>query len=198
MKWYEELELDENPFDVSSENSNFELISRKKEYDELYYQVESGNMCFLAGKSGYGKTAMLLTLQKEYDDREVVYIDAQEISKRYDLSEIFDKSENFVLLLDNVNHLSKQNLLKIKLDYDIDQIHSVVLAGSSLDLAKLDESIRERIGENVISLKEYSVTDAIKIVRSRLAEEDELVPEEVVENYFEKSEKNLKKSLMKI
>lgn len=193
MKWYEELNLEENPFDVSSENTSFELIGRKKEFDELFYQIESGNMCFLAGKAGFGKTALLLTLQKEFDEKEVVYVDSNDLSRRTDLAELFEKNDNFVLLVDNVNKLSKQNLLKIKLDFDTDKIHAVVFSGNSLDLAQFDESIRERIGDNVISLKEYLVSDVIKIVKARLGEEDELIPEEVVERYYKKSEQNLKK-----
>ena len=52
MEWYYELDFEDNPFEVDPLISDFNLIGREKEANEILYRILSGNMLLVEGKEG--------------------------------------------------------------------------------------------------------------------------------------------------
>jgi|TARA_B100001971_G_C18116496_1_gene497109 Cdc6-like AAA superfamily ATPase len=190
MEWYEELDFEENPFDINSLESEFELIGRDEEAKEALYMIASGNMFVVEGKTGTGKTALLKYVIDNFKgEGKVVHIDGNKISKKFDIKKLL-KKKGMILLMDNVQYLSKKNNQKIKYFYDEDLIKSVVFTTTDFSLVNFTDAIKDRIGKNIIKLKDIKEADALEIIKSRLGDK-EILPEDVLKELFKKS-KNIK------
>jgi len=54
MEWYEEMDFDSNPFERETKLVGFEDL-----LEEMLYAIVSGNMIFIEGETGSGKTLIL-------------------------------------------------------------------------------------------------------------------------------------------
>ncbi len=185
MEWFEEFGFDENPFWTNPLKTNFNLIGRENESKEILYRIASGSMLLIEGKPGTGKTALLKYAIDNFKGKgKVVYVNGNKLNKRLDVSDLVRKKpQGMILLLDNVQNLSKSNNQKIKYYYDEDRIKSAVFTTTDYSLVNFTDAIKERIGENVIRLKDLSYTNASKIAKERLNEKD-ILPDEVLKELY--------------
>ncbi len=186
MEWFEELDFEANPFNPDVLNSNLQLIDRDKESKEILYRIISGSMLVIEGSQGFGKTSLLKYAIDNFRGKgKVVYIDAKKLSKRFNINRCI-KKKGMILLLDNVQWLTKFNDERIKYLYDEDFIKAVIFATNDYKACEFSESLRERIGKNIIRLPEISETMAVQIATERLNGKD-ILPEKILKPLFKQS-----------
>ncbi len=186
--WYEQLGLSEDPFN--------ELILNQELKEEIQYTIEAGNLLFIEGPEGSGKTTLLKhAIDMFKGNKKVAYIDAQNIkdinieSLLKKRSKLFGKEElpkRMILLLDNVHHLSYKNTERLKFYHDHDYIRSVIFTSTCLKETNLSVSLRERIGNRVISLEKLSEDKVAKTLKQCA------IPERVIKEIYHLSDKNVK------
>ncbi len=54
--WFNDLGFIENPFD---DNANHKLVGYEDIIEDVLYNINAGNMVFIEGKEGTGKTSIL-------------------------------------------------------------------------------------------------------------------------------------------
>jgi len=176
--------------------TDFELIGRDVEKDEVIYRIDSGNMLLIEGVKGVGKTALLKHAIDNFGGHgKVVYIDVGTFGRRLDIAQLLKgKPKGMILLIDNIQYLSESNNKKIKYFYDQDHIKSVVFTTVDSKAINWTPAIRDRIGRNVLKLKELSREYVLKIIRDRL-KEDFVISDEVLDELYKES-KNLRRFLI--
>jgi len=197
MEWYEELDYEENPF---KDNEGTELIGYEGVIEEVLYRLDSGNIICVEGKSGAGKTAVLNAILNKFGGNgygKVVYLNGQQLNNGFNIEKLLNKNagmlkrmfhkkpKNMILLLDEVQDISRKNCERIKYYFDNNFVKSVVFTSSNFKKADFTDSLKERISKTV-KLRD--------IIHSRLGN-DELIPEEVVKEVFNISERNMKSFL---
>ncbi len=192
MEWYKKFKFRKNPFALNPLKSSFEIIGRDSECDEILYRISSGSMLLIEGKTGTGKTTILRHAIDNFKGKgKVIYINAALLNKRLDIAKLIHKKPNgMILLIDNVNYLSRKNNDKIKYYYDQDKIKSVVFTTTAYNLINFSDSIKDRIGKNIVKLKNFNQTTVLEIARDRLNDAD-FIPDVVLKRIYDEAS-NLK------
>ncbi len=202
MAWYEKFDLEEDPFLAKGKVYGIDNV-----LSELSYRIESGNMVFLEGKSGYGKSAVIAELIKTFGGKgKVIYFDCGQIEKKVNIEDLlkgkygffgklFDvKPKDMILLLDNANFLTKKNCERIKYYFDNNYVKSVVFTGIAYSKAHFSTSLRDRIGGRVTRLKELTPEQAVELVKKRAPDFD-AISETLIKKVYRHSGGNVKKFL---
>lgn len=206
MEWYEKFDFEENPFSIDSRENHDKLIDMEEYIEEMYYRINSGSMLVIEGAEGSGKTTMLMIAAKKFGGfKNVVYVDCEILDKNLNITHVLQerygfigrllnkKPKNMILLLDNVNYLSKQNTERIKYYFDQNYIKSIVFTTEKYSSVKFSESLRDRIGKRLIKLPRLTQDMAVEIIMSRIESKD-MLNDEIIKKIF-KSSKNLKELL---
>lgn len=202
--WYTKYGFRENPF-LSDPEFDEELVEYPDAINELTYRIESGSMAFVEGDEGMGKTAVLVQIIKKFEGKgRVIYYDCAEFKKKVEIDMLMKNRyglfgrlfnvvpTNMIILLDNVDALSRENAERIKYYFDQNNIRSVVFTGKSFKQADLPQSIKDRIGIHVISLQPLSDYGAVELVSKRLGEHNSLISDEATKFIFNKAGRNTK------
>ena len=165
-----------NPF---STKPNTKLIGLETKKASLKKYVEGGNICFLNGPAGTGKSSMLKWLQSSLRGHKVLYLDGKSLDEYFDIDKhllqqrnLFQKifrlkPKNTVLLIDEVQDCLKTFINNLQAQWNDDQVKSIVLTQISSDLGHIPESFRERIGRKVIRLKRLSEDEITELINLR-------------------------------
>ena len=207
MTWYEKLGYDENPFSTDPKEHHDKLVDMDEKVDEIFYRVDAGSMLVLEGSDGNGKTTLLMAAAQKFGGRKnVAYVDCKVIDKELNITYVLQEKygmmgrllkktpKNMIVLLDNVNELSKKNTERLKYYFDQNYIKSIIFATTSYRGAKFSESLRDRIGNRVSKLPELNEDRAIEIVKRRIGD-SELFNEELIKKIFKISGNSTKELL---
>jgi len=167
--------LKENPFSVKA-NPNVVGFSQEKKL--LIQYIKNGDICFLTGPVGTGKTSLLLWLKNNLNPHNVFYIDAADIEKGFGIKKFLKKSrkgfdifraypKNTVILLDESQDCDYELQKALKLHWDHGHIKSIVVTQIN-QLEKFSDSFKDRIGRRVIKLGKLKKSNAIDLINSRL------------------------------
>lgn len=210
QKWYETLEIYENPFEPNPlKDIERELIGKEEETKEIIYRIISGNMLFIQGMSGSGKTALLKKAIDKFKGKgKVIYVDSRLINKKLNIENLLQKTKSLprkilgkqptgmILLIDNVEELTARNNERIKYYFDQNYLKAVIFTGESYEKATLSDSIRSRIGNRIIYLTPLTNDEVISAVKDRLGEKSDILPDEIIKYLYEKSGRNLKEFMI--
>lgn len=200
MDWYEELDFDENPVDTNPKKYADKLVGMEELLEDLFYRVAAGSMVFIEGKLGTGKSSLLWNMIKKYKGK-VIYFDCEQLDRELNIEKLMiskhgltgrlfkKKPKNMILLLDNVNELSKRNSERVKYFFDQGYILTVVFAGESYQKANFSQSLKERIGSRILNTIELEPYQAVTLVRNRIGNLD-MISDELIEQLFKTSNKN--------
>src|SRR3989344_1433647 len=197
--WYKELNLESNPFSLEKQT---ELIGYEDVIDSMIYVLESGNMIFIEAPDGHGKTSLLkIAIEKYKGQGKVAYIDCNRlddlniervIMKRYGFfKRLFSKTpKEMIILIDNINNLSKKNCERLKYFFDQNYVRSVVFAGIDYNSVYFTPSLKERISkvEKLPILKDEEAREIIEVIIGN----NEMFSKDVVKELFSISSKNPK------
>ncbi len=200
MEWYEEIGLEQNPF-IDTEDT--QLVGYEDTLEEVFYRIAAGDMLFIEGKEGNGKTALLKRVIARFRGRgKIIYLDGKKLDKNANIGETLKNSIGFwnklmgkkprdmILLMDDVEELTRKNSERIKYYYDQNHIRSVIFTGTNYKTLGFTESLKERVSK-VIKLKELTEDDAVDIIKMRLGN-NEIMPENIIRDIYKKSNKNMK------
>ncbi|MEM4244628.1 MAG: AAA family ATPase [Candidatus Nanoarchaeia archaeon] len=200
MEWYEELDFEQDPF-IDTEDTK--LVGYEDTIQEIFYRIAAGDMLFIEGKEGSGKTALLKRVIARFKGRgKIIYLDGKKLDKNVNLAETLKKSvgfwkrlmgkepSNMILLMDDVEELTKKNSERVKYYYDQNYIRAVIFTGTNYKQVGFSDSLKERIAK-VIKIKELSEDEAVEIVKARLNNNPAL-PEPIIKELYKRANKNMK------
>ena len=172
--WYKFYGFKENPFYVKS---NSLVLGLEKEKKQLINYIIGGNICFLNGEAGSGKTSLLKWTKENLKGHTIVYIDAESTDEFFNLYDYMKMHKSFlqfyrvfpkkiVILLDEAN-TADENLKKaLKIAWEEGIIKSVVITQIQ-DLDNLSQAFKSRIGERKIELKPMPLTEIYNLIDKR-------------------------------
>ncbi len=179
MLWYRELGFNTNPFSIKPAQFDFKIIG----YDlkEIFEKIAKGEVLFIEGKYGYGKTTMLKSIINEFGgSRDVVYYSTNRPDKNIDvesllfgkygtLGRIFNMMpKNMILLLDEVESLTQKDQTDLLKFYSQGNIKSIVFFGSNFEKVGFNVELKKSMVNNVIQLTNLTQEEAVELVRQRI------------------------------
>ena len=190
-EWFNKLGFKANPLEYDPIISKAEPIGFDNELKELFYRVKSGSIVLIEGPEGSGKTTLLSAIIGKFKgNRKVIYIDSSAVSKQLNITDLLEgyygffkrkilrkKPKKMILLLDNVQEMTKRNCERLKFYFDQDYILSVVFATHNYDEVEFSESLIDRIVDT-ITLEPVDADKAVKIVQARLNKK--VLPEQLI------------------
>ncbi|MCF7862300.1 AAA family ATPase [Candidatus Woesearchaeota archaeon] len=199
MTWFEELGYEENPFSIKPKKTFEEFFGHKEMIDNLLDKVEEGAFIIVRGKYGTGKTSVLKAIIDEYmGERKVAYVSCYETEKKIDIDEILRKAGNFfsrlfglksknvIFLVDEAHNLMTKNLEELPEYYEDGYLRSVILVTSRPE-HKFPKSVNEVTGDNEVKFVMFNEDDAVELIRNRMEEGDEILPEDMIKLIYKKS-----------
>lgn len=206
MEWYEKLDFEENPFSINPEEHLDKLVNMEEIIQEMNYRISSGSLLVIEGDEGSGKTSLLMLAAKKFGgQKNVAYVDCKILDKKLNITHVlqdrfgilgrlFDKKpKNMILLMDNVQELSKINNERLKYYFDQNYIKSIVFTTKKFSMAKFSESMKDRIGRRIVKTPKLDEYDAISLIKRRIGEKD-IFNDELIKKIFKMS-KNPKELL---
>ena len=202
--WYERHGFKENPFFVKA-NPGIVGVEKQKKLIKDY--ILSGDMCFLLGGNGTGKSSLLYWLKENLNGFKVLYIDAAQVDKNFNLSNFLKGNlslldrirrkkfpDKAVVLLDESQDASDELVKALKMHWDHNNIKSVVVTQINKDAGKFSESFRDRVGERKVIMERISKSDAYDMINKRVNDKNPF-EKEALELIFEKSDYTPRKIL---
>ncbi|MGM5480607.1 MAG: AAA family ATPase [Nanobdellota archaeon] len=205
--WYETLGYYHNPFLQQTMKEQYSYQGNEQLFNDIVYYIQSGNILFVKGTTGSGKTRLLkeITRVKPFKGK-LIYVPAKTLSKTFDIEQILRKKNGLkgkiagtkpkgnILLLDDAQELSKVNTQRLKYYFDQGYLKSIVFTGT--DLKGFTKSMINRIGKRVFSIPTLKQEQIIDTVFERLDEnkedEDAIITPTVVKQACEKANNNIK------
>ena len=176
MAWFKEYGWKQNPFSIKANPKLFGLENKKT---DLFNYIQGGDMCWLTGPTGVGKSSALKWIESNLKNHNVFYIDAASIQPNFSITKFLTKKNSFfnkltgnkfpkntVILMDESKECDEELIKALKLHWDHKNIKSIVVTQiESLD--NFNESFRDRIGKRIIKLGKISKSDAHELIKFR-------------------------------
>ncbi|MBW2990669.1 AAA family ATPase [Candidatus Woesearchaeota archaeon] len=180
--WYQQLGFRENPLDV---RPNPLLVGLERQEEQLVNHVLKGEIAFLNGLTGSGKSSLLMRVQKNLKNHKFVYLDAQELPKDFNLQEELKKKRSFfdrlrlrkhptktpVLIIDEFQATDKDLILDARAKWenpDERKIKSIIIAQISKYLKNVTPAFKERLGSRTLVLPTLDDVEMKEILNLRL------------------------------
>jgi len=193
--WYEVLGFKENPLDV---RPNPRLVGLEGEEERLVNHIRKGEICFLNGPTGSGKTSMLRRVQARLSDHSFIYLNAEDLPNNFNLFDEIQGKRGFfdritfkkypkkkpVLLIDEFQATNPNLVLEAKGKWEGNKgIKGVVIAQISRQLQNVSGSFRDRLGKRIINFKSLNPDEMREVLKFRLTHEKSGI------HYFDKLSK---------
>jgi len=179
--WFKEYGWKENPFSIKSNTTLFGIESKKK---HLLNFIQSGDICWLTGTTGVGKSSILKWIEKNLKSHSVYYIDAASVQPSFSITKyltnknsIFNKiagnkfPRNTVILVDESQECNKELVKALKLHWDHKNIKSIVVTQID-NLNNFNLSFKDRIGKRIITMGKISKSDACELIKFRAGDKN--------------------------
>jgi predicted AAA+ superfamily ATPase len=200
MEWYKKLGFDENPFSTDPTKNHDKLVNMDDIIEEVYYRIDSGSMLVIEGPEGHGKTTLLMMAAKKFGGKKnVAYVDCKILDKQLNITYVLQDRygmigrllnktpKNMIVLLDNIQELSKKNTERLKYYFDQNFIKSIIFTTERYTGAKFSESLRDRIGKRCVKVPKMEEFDSVEIVMRRIGD-NELFNDDLIKKIFKMSD----------
>ena len=198
--WYRNFGFRTNPLTIKPGLIHDEVIAY--DLEGLFSKIEYGEVIFVEGPYGTGKSTILKNVINEFGGRkQVVYYSANRKSKNIDFYSLLKGKygtlgrlfrglpHDMILLIDEADSMSEEDFENLREYYEQGNFKSVVLVGDDFDKMKISDYFFELVKENVISLTELDENEAVILVRSRIGDL-EFVSDEIIKKIYSLSSKN--------
>ena len=170
MEWYQFFGWGGNPF---VPKANPEVVGVHLTKRSILDYIDNGNICFLNGPAGSGKTSLLKWAEKNVKSHIPVYLSAEELTENANLEKRLQRNawqklmrKEFVLLLDESQESNETFQKAMKLNWDKNKIKSIVLSQIE-PLKNFPENFQHRVGNRVIRLNKLSKSAVIDMLNQR-------------------------------
>ena len=198
--WYRQLGFYHNPFSIKPLSYHNEIYGY--DLDSIQKKIAEGNVLFLEGEYGRGKTSILKKIINQFGGRRnLIYYSCNRLEGQLDLDQLLkgagsflrrligNNSKDAIFLLDEVQDLSVEDGERIARLYNDKQIKSIILVSHDYQDVKFGKELSALIEGNVIRLNEISDQEAIRIVRGRIGN-IRLLSEATITDIFDISQRN--------
>lgn len=182
MVWYAQLGFKENPLDI---RPHHDLVGLDYEEEILRDFIRKGELCFLTGLTGSGKSSMLKRIQHTLPSHQFVYLDAQDLPRGFNLERELRRKRSFfdrirlrnfpsktpVLLIDEFQDTDQRLVLEARAKWERSEdrrIQAIVIAQIERVLKNVTPAFKERLGNRVIELRTLDSDEMREMVRRRL------------------------------
>jgi replication-associated recombination protein RarA len=206
--WFEKLGYAYNPFIIKPGFFDDEVIGYDTQIDKLVELLKDGEMAFLEGHFGLGKTTILKYIINEFKGvNKVLYISRNRSDRAMNYTNLLKgaskglkkffkvKAKNTILIVDETAKINASDCDQIEEFYESGNFKSVLFVDYSLKEARLTKSVKTIIGENVVSLKPLTPKASVELARSRLEGNEELISSTLIKEVYELSENNTRRFL---
>ncbi len=203
--WYRKVGFFSNPFSIKPAAFHDELIAY--DLDFIYRKIDNGEMLFIDGTFGTGKTTILKNIINRYKGkRRVIYYNFNRADKEFVIEKLLSGATTFVnkmlgmmpkdviLLLDEVTVIRNQDAKSLLTYYDRGNIKSVVFVNHDYYSVKLPAEIEKLLEGNVIRTAQLAGDEAVALVRKRIGEIS-ILSDSMIRKIFANSEKNPRRLL---
>ncbi|MCB9359290.1 hypothetical protein H6503_05125 [Candidatus Woesearchaeota archaeon] len=194
MSWYSELGFKHNPLSIRpTENNN--LIGYEKIMQRIIYQVKIGNVIFLEGSYGTGKSSILRYIRNKLN-KDILYFNyarqkslKTSIMKRRSALQklLFLKPKKMLLLIDEANLADSKDFDFLYEYYIMDRVKSIIFAGT--DFKKVPFNKAFKADTKLYKLNEIRANLAIEILNHRLPGQ-QLISQVMAKRIFQLSSNN--------
>lgn len=194
-EWYSQIGFDGDPFSKESELAGHEPL-----INEVFYAIHSGNMVFIQGESGSGKTKVLHEVIKKFGGKKrIIYINCKHLQKELNIEKVLNerygilgrifglKPKNMILLLDETESLSHRNYERIKYYFDQNHLSSVIFTGKNFPPEGMSESLVHRISKR-LAIDPISDFEAVSVIRDKIG--DKYLSDRLIKNIYRISGRN--------
>lgn len=205
--WYRELGFKENPFSIKPAALHDEVVAY--DLEEIYDKVEYGDVLFVEGPFGMGKSTILKNVINEFGgDRKIIYYSANRDNKadfknliresRGVLGRMFNaRPRELVLLVDEADHLTEQDFQELEELYEKGVVKSLIFVAPNFEEVKINDYFSDLVKDNVISLTELEDEEAVGLVRSRIGDTD-YISDDIIKKIYSHSGKNPRQLLKNV
>ncbi len=206
--WYEKIGYAYNPFIIKPGFFDDEVVGYDAQVDKLVDMLQNGEMAFLEGHFGLGKTSIIKYVINEFSGKnKVIYISRNRSDRAMNYSNLLKgaskgfkgflkiKAKNAILIVDETAKINARDCEQIEEFHKSGHFKSVLFVDASYKDARLNKSTKKLIGKSVVILKPLTPKGALELVRSRLDGNEELVSDEIVKAVYAKSDKNTRRFL---
>lgn len=176
MLWYKELGYKTNPLSIKPTEDNG-LIGYEKIIQRLIYQIKIGNVIFLEGDYGTGKSSILRYIKKSFKDN-ILYFNCSAnkdlrtniMKKRSAIRKMFFmKPKKLILLMDETHLANPRNFDFLYEFYIMDRVKSIVFAGTDFKGVHFNKAFKSDTKK--YTLNEVKNNLAIEIIKNRMPEQ---------------------------
>lgn len=182
-EWVDYFHLKESV--LLDDNHSYFLHGNDYIVDELTYRVQAGDMVFIEGAPGTGKTRLLFEIIRKFGSkRQVVYLDCKNIKSTVDIKKLLlDRYGSWnrilkklptkmIVLLDNINQLDYKNCERAKYYFDQNNIQSIIFTAEDRHTVQFSESLWQRIGKRIIQIPALSERGYKEIIEDRIGRDN--------------------------
>jgi Cdc6-like AAA superfamily ATPase len=198
--WYRNFGYKENPLTIKPAALHDEVVAY--DLEDIYDKIESGDVVFIEGPYGTGKSTILKNVINEFGgDKRIIYYSANRSGSKCNFRKIIADKQSFVsklfkakpkglvLLIDESEYLSADDFDELTNLRTSGVVKAILFVGSSFDKLKINSYFLEAVKENVISLTQLEEDEAVSLIRSRLGDL-EFISDDVIKKIYNISEKN--------
>lgn len=194
-----------NPFSIQP-NSN--LVGIDEEKGKLKSYIQNGNICFLYGNPGVGKSSLLKWIKDDLKDHKVIYLDAKSVDEYFILDKHIKQNlsfwrrwfnklpKNLVLLLDEAQAAELKLIDPLEVLWNKGIIKSIVVTQIKPHLPNCPESFMNRLGKRTIHLDKLNIVRVHELIKLRtdgkhpfndeaievIAQKADYIPRKILEN----------------
>lgn len=178
--WYTKLGFYHNPFSMKPAAFHDELFGYGDVVERLNEKISAGEIAFIEGKYGSGKTTILKRIINRFEGRKkLIYYSRNRSEESVDFdgllrnrswwSRLFRiRPRDMILLIDEAQDLNKKDLERIREYHEAGYFKSVVFVSDSMKNARFSSEFRKLVQGNLIRIGKISEKDAIELVRKRI------------------------------
>jgi replication-associated recombination protein RarA len=199
MAWYHDLGYKANPLLIKpTENNN--LIGYEKIIERLIYQIKIGNVIFLEGSYGSGKSSILKYVRKTFSNNILYFNCSSKFKLRKAIMEkrsifrklLFLKPKQMILLLDEVDQANPKDFDFLYEFYIMDRIKSIIFAATDFKRVPFNKAFKS--DTKTYKLNELKNNLAWEILKTRLPSQT-AISSQLAKKIFDLSERNPRRYL---
>ena len=200
--WYHNYGFDSNPFSIKPAAFSDAVVGYR--LDDVFEKIDSGNVLFFKGNYGFGKTTVLKHLIRRFGGKKrVIYhstsrgqLDVEKLLlNRTFMNRVFkSRPYDMILLVDEAQELSKNEVQEINRVYNEGNIKSVVFMGTAYQKNVFTKEFNQALKGNVVVLGGLGEKHAVELVRMRVGN-IQLLSDEVISRIYRASGPNPRRFL---
>ncbi len=202
INWYESYGFGSNPFSIKPAAFHDDIIGY--ELRDVFEKIDSGDVLFIKGKYGSGKTTILKHIIRRFGGKkQVIYHSTSKgllklekllLNKSFANRLFKNLPYDMTLLVDEAQELSRDEAEEISRFYNEGNIKSVVFFGTVYKKNVFTQDFNASLRDNTMVLGELSNEHATELIRKRVGN-IKLLPDEAILQIYQRAGSNPRKFL---